>query len=55
MNVAMPGGVALFLLPSLLVRVWKGDTRLLKYVIMYCFMIGIAILNSALTIQLVLA
>lgn len=55
MNVAMPGGVALFLLPSLLVRVWKGDTRLLKYVIMCCFMIGIAILNSALTIQLVLA
>lgn len=55
MNVAMPGGVALFLLPSLLVRVWKGDTRLLKYAIMCCFMIGIAILNSALTIQLVLA
>ena len=55
MNIAMPGGVALFLLPSLLVRVWKGDTRLLKYVIMCCFMIGIARLNSALTIQLVLA
>lgn len=41
--------------PSLLVRVWKGDTRLLKYAIMCCFMIGIAILNSALTIQLVVA
>lgn len=55
MNVAMPAGVALFLLPSLLVRIWNGDTRLLKYAMMCCFMIGIAILNSALTIQLVLA
>lgn len=55
MNIAMPGGVALFLLPSLLIRIWRGDSRLIKYAIMCCFMIGIAILNSALTIQLVLA
>lgn len=55
MNIAMPAGVALFLLPSLLVRIWKGESSLLKYAIMCCFIIGIAILNSALTIQLVLA
>lgn len=55
MNIAMPAGVALFLLPSLLVRIWKGDGRLIKYAIMCCFIVGIAILNSALTIQLVLA
>ena len=55
MNVAMPFGVALFLLPSLLVRVWKWDERLLKYAIMGCFLIGIGILNSALTIQLIMA
>ena len=55
MNVAMPAGVALFLLPSLLVRIGNGDTRLLKYAMMCCFMIGIAILISALTIKLVLA
>ncbi len=55
MNVAMPFGVALFLLPKLLVRVWKWDERLLKYVIMGCFLVGIGILNSALTIQLIMA
>ena len=55
MNVAMPAGVALFLLPSLLVKIWGGDGRLMKYAIMCCFLVGIGILNSALTIQLVLA
>lgn len=55
MNVSMPIGVALFLAPSLLVRIWKWDERLLKYAIMGCFLLGIAILNSALTIQLVMA
>ncbi len=34
MNTAMPVGVALFLLPSLLVRVWEGQDWLLKYLIM---------------------
>lgn len=46
MNVSMPIGVALFLAPSLLVRIWKWDERLLKYAIMGCFLLGIAILNS---------
>lgn len=55
MNIAMPAGVALFLLPSLLIRVCSGESKLLKYAIMCCFLIGIGILNSALTIQLVLA
>lgn len=55
MNIAMPIGVALFLIPSLLLRVWKTNQKLLKYAIMGCFLVGIAILNSALTIQLVLA
>lgn len=55
MNVAMPFGVALFLLPSLLVRIWRWDERLLKYAIMGCFLVGIGILNSALTIQLIMA
>ncbi|MBD5443994.1 MAG: PP2C family protein-serine/threonine phosphatase [Lachnospiraceae bacterium] len=57
MNIAMPAGVALFLMPSLLTRTWKDKKNvwLLKYFIMCCFIIGIAILNSALTIQLVLA
>lgn len=55
MNIAMPFGVVLFLLPSLLIRICKGDYSLLKYVIMCCFLIGICILNSALTIQLVIA
>ncbi len=55
MNVAMPIGVALFLLPTPMVRIWKWDERLLKYAIMGCFLLGIAILNSALTVQLVMA
>lgn len=55
MNIAMPAGVALFLLPSLLIRICSGESKLLKYAIMCCFLIGIGILNSALTIQLVLA
>lgn len=55
MNIAMPAGVALFLLPSLLIRVCSGESKLLKYAIMCCFLIGIGILNAALTIQLVLA
>ena len=55
MNLAMPAGVLLFLLPSLLVRVWKRGQRALKYVIMGCFLLGIGILATALTIQLVLA
>lgn len=55
MNIAMPAGVALFLLPSLLIRICKGEGKLVKYAIMCCFLIGIGILNSALTIQLVLA
>ncbi len=55
MNTAMPVGVALFLLPSLLVRVWKGQEWLLKYLIMGCFLLGLGILSSTLTIQLVMA
>lgn len=55
MNYTMPVGVALFLLPSLLVRPWKKHEWLIKYAIMGCFLIGIGILASALTIQLVLA
>ena len=55
MYVAMPFGVALFLLPSLLVRIWRWDERLLKYAIISCFLVGIGILNSALTIQLIMA
>ncbi len=55
MNIAMPAGVLLFLLPSLLERVWKNRRRKLKYVMMCCFMLGIAILSSTLTVQMVLA
>ena len=55
MNLAMPTGVLLFLLPSLLVRVWKRRQWMLKYVIMGCFLLGIGTLSSTLTIQLVLA
>lgn len=55
MNLAMPAGVLLFLLPSLLIRVWKRRYWMLKYVIMGCFLLGIGTLSSTLTIQLVLA
>lgn len=55
MNFAMPIGMVLFLMPSLFVRVWDGKIWVLKYVIMGCFLLGIGILTSALTIQLVLA
>lgn len=55
MNVAMPIGMTLFLLPSWFVRVWKRKPQMLKYAIMGCFLVGIAILTSALTTQLVLA
>ena len=55
MNLIMPVGIVLFLLPSLLVRVWKSGQRVLKYVIMGCFLLGIGVLSSALTIQLVMA
>lgn len=55
MNIAMPIGVVMFLFPSLLIRIWKREEWLLKYVIMGCFLLGVAILASALTIQLVMA
>ena len=55
MNTAMPVGVAMFLLPSFLVRAWKGQEWLLKYLIMGCFLLGLGILTSTLTIQLVMA
>lgn len=55
MNIAMPIGVAMFLLPSLLVRIWKKNGWLLKYAIMGCFLLGVGILASALTVQLVMA
>lgn len=55
MNVAMPIGIALFLLPSLLVRIWRRRYEILKYAIMVCFLLGIGILSSALTLQLILA
>ena len=55
MNVAMPVGIVLFLLPTLLLRVWRKRIWLLKYVSMGCFLLGIGILAGALTIQLVLA
>ena len=55
MNVAIPVGIVLFLLPTLLLRVWRKRIWLLKYVSMGCFLLGIGILAGALTIQLVLA
>ncbi len=55
MNMTMPIGIILFLLPFLLVRARKNKGRWLKYVIMGCFLLGIGVLASALTIQLVLA
>ena len=55
MNVAMPVGIVLFLLPTVLLRVWRGRVWLLKYVSMGCFLLGVGILAGALTIQLVLA
>ena len=55
MNLAMPVGIVLFLLPTLLLRVWRGRDWLLKYVSMGCFLLGVGILSGALTIQLVLA
>ena len=55
MNLAMPAGIVLFLLPTVLLRAWRGPDWLLKYVSMGCFLLGIGILSGALTIQLVLA
>ena len=55
MNAAMPVGILLFLLPSLLTRVWKRRRHVLKYVIMGCFLLGIGVMATALTIQLILA
>ena len=55
MNLAMPAGIVLFLLPTVLLRVWRGPDWLLKYVGMGCFLLGIGILSGALTTQLVLA
>lgn len=39
--------VLMFLLPSLLIRIWKRNDWLLKYIIMGCFLLGVAILASA--------
>ena len=55
MNIAMPMGILFFLLPSLLIKVWKNRKWMLKYVIMVCFLSGICIMSTALTIQLVMA
>lgn len=55
MNIIMPVGIVLFMLPTLLVRVWKWEQRWLKYVIMGCFLLGIGCMSSVLTLQLVLA
>lgn len=55
MNAAMPVGILLFLLPSLLIRRVQRRRRALKYVIMVCFLLGIGVMAAVLTIQLILA
>ncbi len=55
MNLAMPVGMVLFALPFLLVHTKARDSKWLKYGIMLCFLAGIGILSSLLTIQLILA
>ena len=55
MNLVMPAGILLFLLATLLVRVWRLPYRYLKYACMGCFLLGVGILAGALTTQLVLA
>lgn len=55
MNLTMPIGTALFALPFLMVKCGANSGSWLKYLIMLCFLAGIAILSSLLTIQLILA
>ena len=55
MNLTMPIGTALFALPFVMVKCGANSGSWLKYLIMLCFLAGIAILSSLLTIQLILA
>ncbi len=55
MNLAMPISVLLFLLPSIIIKIFGSERKIFKYIIMCCFLFGIGILSSTLTIQLVLA
>lgn len=55
MNLAMPLGILFFLLPSLFAWTCKCRQGKIKYVNMVCFLAGICIMSTALTIQLVMA
>ncbi len=55
MNLTMPIGTLLFALPFVMVKCGANSGSWLKYLIMLCFLAGIAILSSLLTIQLILA
>lgn len=55
MNVAMPVSIALFLLSALLVFFLKCKGAWLKYAVMLAFLLGVGVMSSALSIQIVLA
>lgn len=55
MNVTMPVGIVLLLLPSFMIHILKLGGAYIKYVVICCFLLGAGVMSSALTIQLVLA
>lgn len=55
MNIAMPTSIALFLLPSWLIKVIGAQKWYLKYLIMACTILGITILSTMMTLHTVLA
>lgn len=55
MNIAMPISIALFLLPSLLVKTIGGQKWYLKYLIMACTIMGMTILSTMMTYHTILA
>lgn len=55
MNIAMPISIALFLLPSLLIRMISGQKWYLKYLIMACTILGMTSLSTMMTYHTILA
>ncbi len=55
MNIAMPIGIAFFVTPFILLKFVRSYKRWVKSVILFSFLIGITVLATGLTTQLVLA
>ncbi len=55
MNTAMPIGIAILASPTLVINKFKCQAAWVKYYVSICFVLGIAIMSSGMTYQVILA